>query len=81
MAKGRRELADGPDDGIALLPSDDTGFLIRFLPTDEEKSGQNAIRRSPGAVRHRCRRPGRTGCTSTSLHQPTAISKRRSTGR
>ena len=26
------ELADDPQDGIALLPSDDTGFRIRFLP-------------------------------------------------
>ena len=30
-----------PDEGIALLPSDDTGFEIRFLPTDQPKSGKN----------------------------------------
>jgi catechol 2,3-dioxygenase-like lactoylglutathione lyase family enzyme len=35
------ELADDPNDGIALLPSDDTGFRIRFLPTQERKAGQN----------------------------------------
>jgi catechol 2,3-dioxygenase-like lactoylglutathione lyase family enzyme len=36
----RRELAD---DGVTLLPSDDTGFPIRFLPTEEKKSGPNQI--------------------------------------
>jgi len=28
-------------DGVALLPSDDTGFRLRFLPTEERKAGQN----------------------------------------
>ena len=36
------EMADDPDD-IALLPSDDTGFRIRFLPTQERKAGQNQM--------------------------------------
>ncbi|MGY0071613.1 VOC family protein [Streptomyces sp. QTS137] len=36
-----RETADGSEDGPTLLPGDDTGFRIRFLPTREEKSGQN----------------------------------------
>jgi hypothetical protein len=35
------ERADDPEDGITLLPSDDTGFRIRFLPTQEPKTGQN----------------------------------------
>jgi Glyoxalase-like domain len=35
------EAAGGQHDGIALLPSDDTGFLIRFLPSQERKTGQN----------------------------------------
>jgi hypothetical protein len=35
------EMADDPDGGIALLPSDDTGFRLRFLPTEEHKIGQN----------------------------------------
>ena len=35
------ELAKDPHDGIALLPSDDTGFRIRFLPTQERKVGPN----------------------------------------
>ena len=35
------EMADDPHDGIALLPSDDTGFRIRFLLTQEQKVGQN----------------------------------------
>jgi predicted enzyme related to lactoylglutathione lyase len=34
---------DDPQDGIALLPSDDTGFRIRFLPTQEQKAGQNQM--------------------------------------
>ncbi len=38
-----REMADDPDDGIFLLPSDDTGFRIRFLPTDGPKVGPNQI--------------------------------------
>ncbi|MCX4679292.1 VOC family protein [Streptomyces sp. NBC_01433] len=37
------EMADDPYDGIALLPSDDTGFRIRFLPTREQKAGQNLM--------------------------------------
>src|ERR1039457_1155267 len=37
------EMADDPQDGIALLPSDDTGFRIRFLPTLEQKTGQNQM--------------------------------------
>ena len=37
------EMADNPQDGIALLPSDDTGFRIRFLPTQEQKAGQNQM--------------------------------------
>ena len=35
------ELADGPHDGVALLPSDDTGFRLRFLPTQKQKDSQN----------------------------------------
>ena len=37
------EMADNPEKGIALLPSDDTGFRIRFLPTQEQKVGQNQM--------------------------------------
>ncbi len=37
------EMADDPHDGIALLPSDDTGFRIRFLSTQEQKVGQNQM--------------------------------------
>jgi predicted enzyme related to lactoylglutathione lyase len=37
------ELIDDPHDGIALLPSDDTGFRLRFLPTQERKAGQNQM--------------------------------------
>jgi catechol 2,3-dioxygenase-like lactoylglutathione lyase family enzyme len=36
------EMAD-PHDGIAPLPSDDTGFRIRFLPTEEQKAGLNQM--------------------------------------
>ncbi|GAA3197031.1 VOC family protein [Nonomuraea roseoviolacea] len=37
------ETAGDADDGITLLPADDTGFQIRFFPTREEKTGQNQI--------------------------------------
>jgi predicted enzyme related to lactoylglutathione lyase len=37
------EIADGSQNGIALLPRDDTGFLIRFLPTQRQKTGQNQM--------------------------------------
>jgi predicted enzyme related to lactoylglutathione lyase len=37
------ETADEPRDGVALLPADDTGFRIRFLPTSEPKTGQNRM--------------------------------------
>ena len=37
------EMADGARDGIALLPSDDIGFLMRFLPTGRQKAGQNPM--------------------------------------
>ena len=34
---------DAAEDGIELLPSDDTGFRIRFPPTHEPKVGQNRM--------------------------------------
>ena len=37
------EMSGDPQDGIALLPSDDTGFRIRFLPTQRQKTGQNQM--------------------------------------
>ena len=37
------EMVDDPQDGIALLPSDDIGFRIRFLPTQEQKVGLNQM--------------------------------------
>src|SRR3954471_1510859 len=36
-------MADDLSDGITLLPSDDTGFRIRFLPTQEPKTGPNQM--------------------------------------
>ncbi|GAA3179040.1 VOC family protein [Blastococcus jejuensis] len=30
-------------DGVALVPTDDTGFRIRFLPSQEPKTGQNRM--------------------------------------
>jgi predicted enzyme related to lactoylglutathione lyase len=37
------EMTDAPHDGIALLPGDDTGFQIRFVPTERQKAGQNRM--------------------------------------
>ncbi|MGR6912762.1 VOC family protein [[Actinomadura] parvosata] len=37
------ELADDPHDGFTLLPNDDTGFRIRFLPSQEPKLGPNQM--------------------------------------
>jgi hypothetical protein len=37
------ESAGGFRDGAALLPGDDTGFRIRFLPAQEQKAGQNQM--------------------------------------
>ena len=37
------EMADRPQDGIALLPRDDTGFQIRFPATQEPKAGPNRM--------------------------------------
>jgi hypothetical protein len=37
------QLTDDPREGIALLPCDDTGFRIRFLPTQEPKAGRNQM--------------------------------------
>jgi catechol 2,3-dioxygenase-like lactoylglutathione lyase family enzyme len=37
------EMAGSPRDGVELLPSDDTGFRIRFLPTQAQKAGQNQM--------------------------------------
>ena len=37
------EMADDPHDGITILPNDDTGFRIRFLPTQEKKTGPNQM--------------------------------------
>jgi catechol 2,3-dioxygenase-like lactoylglutathione lyase family enzyme len=38
-----REMADDADGGAALLPSDDTGFRIRFALTREQKAGRNQM--------------------------------------
>ncbi len=37
------ERADEPGDIIALLPSDDTGFRIRFVATRQRRVGQNSM--------------------------------------
>jgi predicted enzyme related to lactoylglutathione lyase len=37
------EIADAPDDGFALLPSDDTGFRLDFFPTQQQKTGPNQM--------------------------------------
>src|SRR3712207_6308278 len=37
------EPAEGPGEGATLLPADDTGFQLRFLPTRTPKSGQNRM--------------------------------------
>lgn len=37
------EITDSPQDGVALLRGDDTGFDIRFLRTQEQKTGQNQM--------------------------------------
>jgi predicted enzyme related to lactoylglutathione lyase len=37
------EIADDPDDGLVLLPNDDTGFRIRFRPTLVRKTGRNQM--------------------------------------
>jgi hypothetical protein len=37
------ELAAAPDDEIAILPTDDTGFRIEFLPAGEQKTGLNQM--------------------------------------
>jgi predicted enzyme related to lactoylglutathione lyase len=37
------EMADDNYDGMTLLPSDDTGFRIRFLLTREQKAGPNLL--------------------------------------
>ena len=39
----RREMTDDPHDGVVVLPDDDTGFRLRFVPTQEQKSGPNHI--------------------------------------
>ena len=38
-----RELTDDPHGGISLLPSDDPGFRVQFLPSREPKTGPNQI--------------------------------------
>jgi predicted enzyme related to lactoylglutathione lyase len=37
------EIADDARDGVTLLPVDDTGFRLRFLPTEEQKAGRNQM--------------------------------------
>jgi len=36
-------MTDDPHDGVTLLPSDDTGFPIDFLPTQMQKTGPNQM--------------------------------------
>ncbi|HYK30086.1 MAG TPA: VOC family protein [Streptosporangiaceae bacterium] len=37
------EISDDPDAGVALLPTDDTGFRFRFVPTQAQKAGPNPM--------------------------------------
>ena len=37
------QMTDDPRDDVTLLPNDDTGFPIRFLPTQAPKVGQNQM--------------------------------------
>jgi predicted enzyme related to lactoylglutathione lyase len=37
------EMADDPQEPVDLLPSDDTGFRIRFPATTQQKAGQNRM--------------------------------------
>ena len=37
------EVADDSRSGIALLPSDDTGFRLRFIASEQQKVGQNHL--------------------------------------
>ena len=37
------ETADDPTNGVTLLPDDDTGFRLRFVPSDEPKTSQNLM--------------------------------------
>jgi catechol 2,3-dioxygenase-like lactoylglutathione lyase family enzyme len=37
------EMTADPREGVALLPDDDAGFRIRFVPTQEPKLGQNQM--------------------------------------
>ncbi|SFU02993.1 hypothetical protein SAMN05660657_04897 [Geodermatophilus amargosae] len=39
----RRETAGESGDGVALLPTDDTGFQLRFSPTRQPKTAQNRM--------------------------------------
>lgn len=37
------EMAQDPQGGMALLPGDDTGFRMRFLPAEDQKTGQGQM--------------------------------------
>jgi hypothetical protein len=37
------DVTDGPDDGVTLLPGEDIGFRIRFVPSQEPKIEQNQM--------------------------------------
>jgi len=37
------EPTDGENESLRLIPSDDTGFDIRFLPSQEQKTGPNQM--------------------------------------
>jgi predicted enzyme related to lactoylglutathione lyase len=37
------EMTDEAHDSVALLPNDDTGFRLRFVPSQEQKAGQNRM--------------------------------------
>jgi len=37
------EMTDDAHDSVALLPTDDTGFRLRFVPSQEQKAGQNRM--------------------------------------
>ena len=37
------DVTDDPEEGVTIVPNDDTGFRIDFMPTEQPKTGQNQI--------------------------------------
>src|SRR3954452_18558110 len=76
---GWETTGDRDPDGVALLPSDDTGFGLRFLPSQDVKVGANRMHFDLTSTRRSSRRRSPARSISAAGISTSGSSRRRDT--